>query len=649
MATRNMAVGNVALAARGELADPGDDGYREVIRAFAELAGVSQRAGEIDELLHLVARKICELLEVSRASVYLRDERGRFRGHVGHDVTDIDARVKRLVAGVEGDRFTRDILASKRPVAVSNALDDPRPIRSTMREWGVVSMLGIPMVIADEVIGILFVDDAEHARFFSARACEIGMAFAELAAVAIEQARASTTLRTSMRTVVRENQRLRRAAELERRLAELVAGGVSVLGLVEALAEVLGRPVCFHDLVGNRRALARPTGEEMVPRLLDATYRSHAAVREALAAAGRDATVVAPILAAGLGHRHLLVPVVSGDVLHGHLVALETGNMLSSLDTQLATRAAQILASELSAEERAAGAECDVRASLAGDLLRGDRDIEALRRRSQLVGVDLDRPHVLCLVSATDVTPPLHAAVTKALAALGCTEPVLATPLARGTAAILALDVERSAGGARAALTEFESRLREALAGVHKQSGIVVALSSPTSCPADYTRAADEAGQVLTCVERLGSADGPWLLSADDLGAGRLMLATANVGEVERFARDALGALLVDEEPMRDLLATLQVFFEVSRSVRASAAALEVHENTVRYRLARIHELTGLDVGSDADHQLTAQIALRVLQLQGRRPWSLVGDYAGSTGSSLRSEFQAAVTAGGAW
>jgi DNA-binding PucR family transcriptional regulator len=60
------------------------------------------------------------------------------------------------------------------------------------------------------------------------------------------------------------------------------------------------------------------------------------------------------------------------------------------------------------------------------------------------------------------------------------------------------------------------------------------------------------------------------------------------------------------------------MFFATSRSVRRSAELLAVHENTIRYRLGRIHEVTHLDVAADADDQLTLQLALLILRLVGR-------------------------------
>ncbi|MHB1808631.1 MAG: GAF domain-containing protein [Solirubrobacteraceae bacterium] len=610
-------------------------GYREAIRAFGALAAEDhgQRPQELDSLLHAIARKLCELLGVRRASVYLRDDRGRFKGEVGHDASDIDARVKRLVAGVEGDRFTREILASMRPVVVRNALEDPRPLRSTMREWGVVSMLGVPMIAGGEVLGILFADDGEAAHVFSAGDCDVALAFAELAAVAVEQARRGERLRSSVKTVVRQNQRLRRSAALGEQLAAVAIEGAAIEDVLSAVAKLTGRPLSLHDASGARRALAVPPGVEFVPRLLDAEHRDHPAVREALATLDRERpSVVAPILSAGLTHRHLLVPVAGGERRFGELVMLESGSALTSLDVQACAHAARILALRLAFERDAAGAEDEMRARLAADLLRGDGETSVVRGRAAALGLDLDRPHVVCVVAgcagaAESVEGGVDAcAIAEALSRLELCEPPLLAPVAGGLAIVLALETERAP---RTAIAAVASSLRELLAPLRRRAPIAVALSGCVRRPDGYATARLEAGQVLRCVERHAAA-GTWLLSADDLGAARLMLSCAEPAEVDRFAQDALGAIASEREPAGNLLGTLHAFFERSRSVKASAASLRVHENTIRYRLARIQELTGLDVAASSEDQLTAQVALRVLQLHGSRPWSLTPPAAGA-------------------
>ena len=92
-------------------------------------------------------------------------------------------------------------------------------------------------------------------------------------------------------------------------------------------------------------------------------------------------------------------------------------------------------------------------------------------------------------------------------------------------------------------------------------------------------------------------------------------------GDAARFTRNALGSLLDgDSRLAAQLLYTVRVFFDSGRSVRTSAKRLGLHENTIRYRLSRVLDLTGLDVTSDTDAQLTVQVALSILHIQGRLP-----------------------------
>jgi DNA-binding PucR family transcriptional regulator len=143
-------------------------------------------------------------------------------------------------------------------------------------------------------------------------------------------------------------------------------------------------------------------------------------------------------------------------------------------------------------------------------------------------------------------------------------------------------------------------------------------VSTICRAPADYPRAYTQARQVAQCLDQFCPPGQTQVFAADDLGAGRLFLSTTDNAEAEAFTRETLGALL--DETGGELLVTLRVFFDTGRSIRRSAERLRVHENTIRYRLSRIEELTGLVVGSDSDAQLSAQLALLILRLQGRLP-----------------------------
>ena len=63
---------------------------------------------------------------------------------------------------------------------------------------------------------------------------------------------------------------------------------------------------------------------------------------------------------------------------------------------------------------------------------------------------------------------------------------------------------------------------------------------------------------------------------------------------------------------------TLRVFFEECASIKPAARRLVVHDNTIRYRIARIEELTGYSF-DHADDVLRVHLALKILELEELR------------------------------
>ncbi len=67
-------------------------------------------------------------------------------------------------------------------------------------------------------------------------------------------------------------------------------------------------------------------------------------------------------------------------------------------------------------------------------------------------------------------------------------------------------------------------------------------------------------------------------------------------------------------EPL--LAATAEAFLDCAGSASRAAAALQVHRQTLYYRLARIEELTGLDLG-DGEARLLLHASLKAARLHG--------------------------------
>jgi GAF domain-containing protein len=600
--------------------------YREAVRAFGEVAGALSEAQDSDALLRLIGRHLCELVGITRCSVYLREPDSElFRGQVGWNryweddsYQESDARIKRLVAGTEADAFTREIVQTRRPVVVADAQSDPRPIHDTMRAWGIRSMLGVPMVLGGEVIGIVFLDDEDQRHEFTDAESEIASMFAELAAVAIGQAEMTARLRKSLLTVAKQNDLLRHAAEMDDTLTSLVLGGANLAEIVQTVADLTGKPCEIYDADHRPLASGTPAGDEreFAWRPFDRAVRDDPAVQAALEGLGEKGSgVIGPLPDAGLEHRYLLAPIVTRDEVWGSLAIVEHGRGFGALDAHIARRAATNVALELVAERRAANAEWDARASLAGELVRGASDATAVTRRAEYLGIDLHAPHVMCLVGVQgEALPPRLAEVADAFAARAPDRSVLAAPVAEGIVVIVRLDPQLEEPAAVAAAREMAQGVLEDLG---RDAAVLIAVGPCCRSVEGYAQAYEETRQVMSCLRTFAEGDRSVVLATDDLGPGRLFLASSTPEEADRFVRDALGALVTsDDAALHDVLETLEVFFESSRSVRRAADRLGVHENTIRYRLARIKDLTGLAIGSDANDELTAHLALLILRMQ---------------------------------
>jgi DNA-binding PucR family transcriptional regulator len=139
--------------------------------------------------------------------------------------------------------------------------------------------------------------------------------------------------------------------------------------------------------------------------------------------------------------------------------------------------------------------------------------------------------------------------------------------------------------------------------------GAGAAVSPPDSLPRSFT----EARQALDV--QTHAADPHGAASYADLGIYRVLAASENHQPIDAFVREWLGPLLdYDDAHGTDLVPTLIAYLESGGSYEATAEALVIHRNTVRYRLGRIQELGGFDL-RDVDARLNVHIAARALNV----------------------------------
>ncbi|MEA2444752.1 MAG: hypothetical protein QOJ12_2044 [Thermoleophilales bacterium] len=142
-----------------------------------------------------------------------------------------------------------------------------------------------------------------------------------------------------------------------------------------------------------------------------------------------------------------------------------------------------------------------------------------------------------------------------------------------------------------------------------------LAISRPAADAVDLHRAGAEA----LLAANVAVAQGEQMLAFEETGAYRLLLPamSEDPGELQRFHDETVAPLVAyDEQYETELVKTLESFLEADGNVAKTASTLFTHRHTVRYRLERVRELTGLDVGS-TDGRERLGLGLKAMRVLG--------------------------------
>jgi sugar diacid utilization regulator len=111
------------------------------------------------------------------------------------------------------------------------------------------------------------------------------------------------------------------------------------------------------------------------------------------------------------------------------------------------------------------------------------------------------------------------------------------------------------------------------------------------------------------------------VVAFEDTGAYRLLLPVMSQepAELERFYAETIAPLVAyDEQYGTELMRTLETFLANDASMNATCKQLFTHRHTIRYRLERIRELSGLDVNS-SDGRERLSLGLKSMRVLGIR------------------------------
>jgi GAF domain-containing protein len=522
---------------------------------------------ELDQVLRAIVRLLSDASAVHACFVYLVDDAGD-RLVLAAASEPYGPLVGRI-ALARGEGLAWWAAERREPAFIpDNLLADPRvKYVPELEEERFQSLLCVPILARDGgVIGVISVH-TEAPREFTQAEVDFLVSSASLVAGAVENARLYEEART-------------RVSELEQltELAETIARAET---LGELLPTVAGRARRLLRARACHLYLLEPGSEELELR---ASAPERAASRERIGLAE-----LGPELARGGRAARLSVPLVAADELVGLLVGEGSAevDLARAVASQTAVGIKKIDLIERLTER-----------NLIKDFfeeLAGARTLGNLEGRAVRLGCDLDRPH---LVLAAE---PVDDGLERTLGAL------LPHSLFDRREHSLRGLLRVPAGG--------PERVVEAVRKAHEQlpGPVSIGISSVCAGAASFAAGFEEAQQAL-----LGTA----LLKRDravttfeELGAYKYLLRIALEGGVRDATVEAVAKLAAyDGQRGASLLATLEEFLRRRGNISATSEALYVHPNTLRQRLRRIGELSGLDLRRD--DWLMVEIAVKMVRLQ---------------------------------
>jgi sugar diacid utilization regulator len=157
----------------------------------------------------------------------------------------------------------------------------------------------------------------------------------------------------------------------------------------------------------------------------------------------------------------------------------------------------------------------------------------------------------------------------------------------------------------------FLERLRKVHDGLERP--VSVGVSSACEGEAAFPDGFAEAQQALLGTLVLRAE--PTVLAYEELGAYKYLLRVAVDGGIRDATVDAVSRLAeYDAQRGSQLVTTLEEFLRRHGNISATSEALFVHPNTLRQRLRRVAELSGLDLRRD--DWLMIEIAVKMVRLQ---------------------------------
>jgi sugar diacid utilization regulator len=430
-----------------------------------------------------------------------------------------------------------------------------------------------------------------------------------------------------------------------RTLLESAGGEITIEELAGRISGMLGRSVVVEDPVGRLIASSGNTEEDQLRATLeeqglrasksasvDETRREHRDRYARLA----DGYLSVPVERWRVADGELFWTPIGTGAPAGYLwFDLEGGNLMPE-DVVLLYWARRVLEAELGKERIRLETELGARGDFVDDLVSGHYgSLELLLQRARYLGADIADGALVMVVDIDDFARylarrrPKEPAIQELKRRLADavrlqTRQLFSNFLLGPRSDNVILFLACAEGEGPEELPEKAQLLAKGVQryvkGLLPDLTVSVGIGSFKQDPAQLPEAYSEAGVALEIGHRI---HGPSSVSTfEKTGTYKLLFRVLqeNPKELEAFYGETLEPVVhYDSRYGTELVQTLITYLGNDASTVRTAGDLFAHRHTIRYRLDRVGELTGLDVDKSEDRERLT-LGIKAMQLLGRVP-----------------------------
>jgi signal transduction histidine kinase len=272
-----------------------EQGDAERLRRLQTITDAALAHLELDALLDTLLHRTREVLEVDTCAVLLLDEAAGEL--VARAAVGIEEEVEQGVRIPVGQGFAGRVAAERRPVVLDD-VDHADVLNPILRQKGIKSMLGVPLIVAGDMLGVLHVGSLTH-REFGSGDVELLQLAGDRAAIAIEHARIYEAERRA-RVRLEQIQAVTDAALAHLELDELLNV------LLPRIRDILNADTCAVLLLDEAAA-------ELVARAavgIEGEVEQGVRIPVGGGFAGRVAAQKHPVVLDDVNHAHVLNPIL---------------------------------------------------------------------------------------------------------------------------------------------------------------------------------------------------------------------------------------------------------------------------------------------------------------------------------------------------